>query len=257
MIATIHHSHRTTLFAEIHLTILTHHVEIAVNKQSALTKRTPERLLPIEVKVTMTIDSCAIQSIVSTFEMTVFIIRGLSTIQRIEVQTTDEANAFCYQAIPMYIAHVGLGNSITTFFSIKSWIFGIYKVYIAVVTHRQILNLQLIAPEVEHRKIANSTLRLSTLTSQHNILRAFAFSDEMEVFALNDHTKWLTTILAHLNGSIIRIVNPIDTRIDINRDAVAKMSGSILERLINKGRKTRSLRINHDVKRIEAFSKSQ
>ena len=118
MKTTIHQSDRTSLFAEIHLTIVAHYVEIAVNEQCTFAKRTPKWLLSIEVEITMTIGRCAIQRIVSTLEMTVLIIGILCTIQRIKVQTADEAHLLGYQTVSMHIANMGLCDSIATFFSI-------------------------------------------------------------------------------------------------------------------------------------------
>ena len=150
-----------------------------------------------------------------------------------------------------------LCNSITAFLPIKSGIFGVHQVDIAIVSHRQILYLQPVAPEIEHRKIANSALRLASLTGQHDILRMFAFTNQMQTIALHHHAKRLASVLAYPNRSIVRVINPIDARIDIDGDAVAEVGSSILEGVVNKWSRNRCLHINHDMKRIKTLSQSQ
>ena len=257
MIPTINQRDGAALFAEIHLAILTFHIKVAVYKQDTLAKGTPERFLTIEVKVATAIDSVSVQGIVRTFEMTILVIRILRTTEWIQVQTTDETHIFSDQTGPMHIAHMSLRNGIAAFLSIKQRISWINKVNIAIIAHRQILDRQRIAPEVEHREITNSPLHLASLTGKNNILRTFAFPDEMYVFTLYDHTKRLTSVLSDLDRCIVRIVNPIDARIDIDGDTVAKMRHSILKTGKHERCMPRCICINQDVKGVKALSKSQ
>ena len=74
MIAAIDNRHRATLFAEIHLTIVAHHVEIAVDEQRASSKHAPKGLLSVEVEMAMAIGGSAIKGIVRTFKMAVLVI---------------------------------------------------------------------------------------------------------------------------------------------------------------------------------------
>jgi hypothetical protein len=71
------------------------------------------------------------------------------------------------------------------------------------------------------------------LAGQHDVLGAFAFSDETEVFALHNHSKRFSSVLPHFDCGIVWVVNPIDARIDIDGDAVTEVGGSILKGVIN------------------------
>ena len=140
MIAAVDDRHRTTLFTEIHLTRFTLEIEIAVDEHSTTAKGAPEGFLSVEVEVAMTIDGRTIQCIVGTLEMAVFIIGILGTIQRIEVQATDETDFICQQAISMNITHMGLCDGTAALGAIELGIQRIDQVDIAVVSQRHILH---------------------------------------------------------------------------------------------------------------------
>ena len=163
MIATINHGDRTTLFTEVHLTVLAFHVEIAVDEHRPLAKSAPERLLSIKVHLAMAINGRTVHGIIRTLEMAILIIRILSAIEGIEVQTTDETDVFSPHLSAMDIAHMSLGNRLTTFLTGKGRIERIVEVDITVVAHRQVLYREFIAPEVEHGEVADGTLCLASL----------------------------------------------------------------------------------------------
>ena len=138
VVAAVDDADGTALFAEKHLAILALHVEITVDEQSTLTKGAPEWLLSVEVEVAMAVNGRTIERIIGTFEMTVLIIRITNAIQRIEVETTNEADSSCYQAIAMDIAHMGLSDGITAFGTIELRIQRIDKINITVIAHGEI-----------------------------------------------------------------------------------------------------------------------
>ena len=112
----------------------------AVDEHRTTAKGAPEGFLSVEVEVAMTIDGRSIQCIVGTLEMAVFIIGILGTIQRIEVQATDETDFICQQAITMNIAHMGLCDGTAALGTIELGIQRIDQVDITVVAHRHIFH---------------------------------------------------------------------------------------------------------------------
>ena len=112
MIATVDDRHGTSLLTEIHLPTLSLQVEVTVDEHSPFTKSAPKRLLSVEIKIAVAIDSRAVQGVIGTLEMTIFIIGMLRPIQGIQVQTTDKADLVGYQAIAMNITDVSLGDGI-------------------------------------------------------------------------------------------------------------------------------------------------
>ena len=261
MIATVDNRYGTSLFTEIHLPTLSLQVEITVDEHSPLAKGAPKRLLSIEVKIAVAIDSRAVQGVIGTLEMTVFIIGMLRPIQGIQVQTTDKADLAGYQAIAMNITDMSLGNGIAASGAIKLWIQGIDQIDIAIVAHRQVIHPQGLYPEVEHREITHGSLHLSALGSQHHILRILSHSNEMKIRAADRHAKRYLSVLPFLHGRVIGVVNPIDTGTDIHRHrmgsgALLEMCCGLLEGLIDVGNRRISLRINQDMEGIEALSKS-
>ena len=163
MIATVNQGYRTTLLTEVHLPIITFYVEITVNKQSPLAECAPEGFLPIQIHFAVPIDRRAIKCIVGTFEMTVFIVRIIRTIERIKIQTTDKTDIFSSQRLPMNIPDMRLRDALTPFLTGKSRIERIVKVHIAEVTQRHVFYRQFVTPEIEHGEITDSPLHLSTL----------------------------------------------------------------------------------------------
>ena len=118
MIAAIDDCDRASLFAEIHVAAVALDIKIAIDEQCSSTKCAPERLLPVEVEVAMAIGCSAVQCIIRTFKMAVLIIRMACTVQWVEVETTNEADVFGDETLPMNIAHMGLGNGITAFWPV-------------------------------------------------------------------------------------------------------------------------------------------
>ena len=88
----------------------------------------------------MTIDGRAIQCIVGTLEMAIFIIGILGTIQGIEVQTTDETDFISQQAISMNITHMSLCDGTAALGAIELGIQRIDQIDITVVAHRHIFH---------------------------------------------------------------------------------------------------------------------
>ena len=111
----------------------------------------------------MPIDRRAIKCIVGTFEMTVFIVRIIRTIERIKIQTTDKTDIFSSQRLPMNIPDMRLRDALTPFLTGKSRIKRIIKIYIAEVTQRHVFYRQFVTPEIEHGKITDCALHLPTL----------------------------------------------------------------------------------------------
>ena len=256
MIATVDNRYRTALLTEELLGAIALRREITVNEQCSPAASAPERFCTVEVEVAMTIDSRTIQRIVGTLEMAVFIIRIGGTIQGIEVQTTDEAHPVSNQAVAMDITNMGLRDSLVALSAVEPGIQRINQVYIAVITHREVVYTERLHPEVKHGEVSDSPLCLSPLRGQQHILRLLSHSDEMDVFALNNHPKWFPSVLSYPHSGVVRVVNPIDSRTDIDGDAIHEMCGSLLESLIDIRGVGNSLRINHDMEGIEALGKS-
>ena len=83
----------------------------------------------------------------------------------------------------------------------------------------------------------------------------------MEIGTTNGHTKGYLSVLSYLDGRVVRIVNPIDTRTNIHCHgaggrAVFEMGGSLLKGFIHMGNIGIGLRINHDMEGIKALGKS-
>ena len=97
VVAAVDDRHRTALFAEVSLASIATDVEVAVLEERSCTKRAPHGLGTIEVEVAMAIDSMsAVQSVVGTLEVAVFVIGVSGTVQRIQVQATDKAYLLGY-----------------------------------------------------------------------------------------------------------------------------------------------------------------
>jgi hypothetical protein len=121
--------------------------------------------------------------------------------------------------------------------------------------------MQLLYPEVEHGKIPHSALSLSSLGSEHNVLRLFPQSDEAQIVTMNRHAKGYAPILSDSYLRVIRIINPIDSRTDINRHRISgspilQMSNSLLKGPVYIRDSRNSLRVNHDMKGVEALPQS-
>ena len=135
MVSTVNHCDRSSLLAEIHLAIGPLNVEVAVYEHCASARCAPERFLPVEVEVAMTVYGITVKGIVGTFKMTVLVIGFLCTVQRIKVETTDKTHVLCPQTIAVYIAYMGLRYSIAALLAGKGWIQRVVKVNIAEVAH--------------------------------------------------------------------------------------------------------------------------
>lgn len=105
MVTAVYQGDGASLLAEIHLAVIAHDIEIAIDKQCPCAKCTPERFLSVEVELTMAIGRCTIQSIVCTLEVAVFIVGMACTVQGIQVEATDETYPSGRQGVSMDIAY--------------------------------------------------------------------------------------------------------------------------------------------------------
>lgn len=115
MVPAVDDGDRASLFAEVHLAVAAFNKEITINEHRSGAKGAPERFLTIEVEVAVSVGGRAVESIVSTFKMTVFIVRVSCSVQRIEVQTADEAYFLGYQTVAVDVADMRLCNGIAAF----------------------------------------------------------------------------------------------------------------------------------------------
>ena len=178
MVATVDDGDGTALFAEIHLAIFALHIEIAVDEHCPLTKGAPEWLLSVEIEIAMAVNGRTIERIIGTFEMTVLIIGLVGAIQRVQVEAADETYPLGDKTLAVNVPHMGLGNGITAFGPIEGGVQRIDEIDITVIAHGDVLDTEGVAPEVEHSEIADSSLRLSTLGSEYDIVRFFAHSND-------------------------------------------------------------------------------
>ena len=177
----------------------------------------------------MTVDGGTVHRVIGTLEVAVLVIGTGRAIERVKVQATNETHILSHQLSAVDIAHVGLGDGLVALLLRERGVQGIVEVYIAVIAHREVLDGKRVAPEVEHREVADSPLCLSALRSQYNVLRILVKSDEMEDFCTDNGTKGFPAILADGHLRRVGIIDPIDTGSDVERGSVGDMGSRLLE----------------------------
>lgn len=165
MVSAVNKCQRPALFAEIHLAIACFHVEVAIYKHCSLVESAPEGLLSVEVNAAVTIHGGTVHGVVGTFEMTVLVVRVLSTVQRVQVQSTDEAHVASHEPLAMYIANMCLCDGIAAFFTCERGVQRVIKVNITEVTHCEVFYPKRVAMNIKHGEIAYSSLCLSASRS--------------------------------------------------------------------------------------------
>ena len=161
-----------------------------------------------------------------------------------------------HDTIAVTVGYVGLRDGRVALLAAQFGLEAIIEVDVAEVAHRQVLEVQAVTVEVEHRKVANGTLRLTTLRGQHHRIGLRIQTLQTKVGTLNDHTKG---IFAHRAGNIgiVGIVNPIDPggQIDPHRllgRTRHKVGGGLLEGVIDIGEGIR-LGIGQRAVDVDAF----
>ena len=66
----------------------------------------------------MTVGGCAVEGVIGTFEVTIFIIGVSRSVQRVEVQAADEADVFGHQTVAVDVADVRLSDGIASFWAV-------------------------------------------------------------------------------------------------------------------------------------------
>src|SRR5574344_214676 len=136
--------------------------------------------------------------------------------ERTEIEPRHEADIFGKYSVSVAESHLSLGNGGISLLAAKRWIARIFQVDIAVISHRQILDNQVVAVEIEHREITDGALRLSPVGSKDDISGIRADSEQLQTLAANSQSHRSTPALAFSDLGIIWIVNPVHPGCDVH-----------------------------------------
>ena len=190
----------------------------------------------------------AVQRIVRTLEVAAVVGALTGTIQRIQVQTTDEPHLPGRQPPPVDVAHMSLRDGAAALLAPQLRPQGVHQVYIAIVAHRQVLHVQFVSVHIQHREVAHGSLHLPALRGQHHVAGLSTKSYERQFLATDDHTEGFAAIFAFHHLGHVGIVHPVHPRTDIKRRRVLKVGHGLAEVVKDVGR---GLRLSSSQRTVE------
>ena len=157
------------------------------------------------------------QGIVGTFKIAVVECRMPCPYEWAEIQSGDESAIVKTVVVAPANGYLSLHDGILSALSVLPFVFGIYKVNIAVVAEGDVGCLYITPEKMEHGEVAVRSLGLPTVACQHNVLCTLAKSDESQSAFLYLHGVWCILSWFRLSNSlVVRIIHPIYRGSDVN-----------------------------------------
>ena len=211
----VDHCYRATYFSKI-LPFTRYHLKVAIEKHRPSALRSIKRFGTKQLQLAIDMHSRATKRIIRTFKITVVKQYTLPSHQRARVKPTQKMYPPCHDPVALTNSQLRLHNGIGPSGSVKLRHQRINQVDVTVVAHCKILNRQVITNKMKHGKITNRPLCLSPITRQHHLLRFVRQSHKPQSVTLHFHSIRNTTAGRHTHRLIIRIINPVNIRCQIN-----------------------------------------
>ena len=161
VVAAIYHRERILRLAEVLARHLVLDIEVAIEEDGTTTIRVVEGLLAVETEGAVEVQTRAGEGIVGRLHVALLEEDARSTGQRTHVQTAQEVDVARHDAVAVAVGNVSLGDGRRATLATQLGLERIFEVDVAEVTHREVLEAHAVAVQVEHREVADSTLRLT------------------------------------------------------------------------------------------------
>ena len=213
--ATINQGYRAANFGQ-ELLFLADDVEVAIHESGSGAMRAPERFGTIEIKVATQVNAMSAESVVGTFKMTIYKNSTLGSHERTRIQSADERTILGKHFIALADNQLRLCDGRHSFGAVFAFVQRIHQIDIAIITHGQVFATDAIAAEMEHGEIAHGTLGLASVTGNYHIFGMLGQTIQAYPTLVEHHAEGCSSLNGTSNGGIVRIVNPIHVRCDVN-----------------------------------------
>ena len=156
------------------------------------------------------------ERIVGTFKMTIYKNSALGSHERTRIQSADERTILGKYFVALADNQLRLRDGRHSFGAVLAFVQRIHQIDIAVITHGQVFATDAVAAEMEHGEIAHGTLGLTSVTGNYNVFGMVGQTIQTYPTLVEHHAEWRSALNGASYGGIVRIVNPIHVRGDVN-----------------------------------------
>ena len=182
-------------------------VEVTVQEDGAVGVHAAERLAAPEVQVAVQIHAAAVERIVGAFHVAAVEEDEFGAGQRAEVEPRLEADVPRQDAVAVAEGHLRLRDGGILRLAAQFRLAGIDEVDVAVVAHREVLDHQVVAPEIEHREIAHGALGLPAGGSQDHVPGVIRHAEQLQGLAAHHHPEGGAPADGAADLPVVRIVH--------------------------------------------------